>query len=339
MKALVYAAPERVELRELPRPEPGPGEALLRVSLCGVCGSDLHGFLGHNDRRRPGLVFGHEAVGRIEEAHPSVRDWPPGRRAVFNPLITCGSCPRCRGGKPNLCPSWQVVGMDRRQGALAEYVAVPAFQLHPVEEDLDDRMAIFSEPLANVVHFFRISLAEPPETVAVFGAGTIGSLAILLARARGVPRAGAVDRSAARLETARALGADLAVHGEEQDPVEAVRRWTGGAGADYVVETAGLGATRRAAVAACRPGGRVLFIGMGENESPLPWIDMMRQEKAVFTTFTYTPEDFLESVRLVGSRRFDLAPWTEVRPLEEGQEGFVKMTRDPGSTLKLAFRT
>jgi threonine dehydrogenase-like Zn-dependent dehydrogenase len=337
MKALVYTAPRRVEIQDLPRPEPRPGEVLLRVALTGVCGSDIHGFLGKSERRKPGLVLGHEAVATVAQVHPGVSGWEPGRRAVVNPLLSCGACPSCLAGRQNLCSTWQLLGMDRRQGTYAEYVAVPAAQLYPVSDTLPDAAAVLAEPLANVVHFYRISVTETPETAAILGVGTIGTLALLLGRLRGIGKIVVLDRNADRLRTARELGADLALDTREPGAIEEARRFLGD-GAEYVVEAAGHAESRRAAVALCRKGGRIVFIGMADMETSLPWIEMIRDEKAVLTTFGYTPRDFAAALRLLEAGRIRLDRWTEIRPLEEGQEAFVKIADAPGNVLKMAFR-
>jgi 2-desacetyl-2-hydroxyethyl bacteriochlorophyllide A dehydrogenase len=337
MRALVYLGPQKVELREMPRPALRPGEALLRVGVSGVCGSDIHGFLGHSERRKPGLILGHETVARVAETHPSVEGWKEGQRVVVNPLISCGRCAACGSGRQNLCPTWQVLGLDQCHGTYAEFVAVPAAQLHAVPESLSEKLAVMTEPLANIVHFYRISLGELPETAAIVGSGTIGILALLMAKLRGIPKVAVIDRNPKRLEAARRLGADLVVDSGAADAAAETRRFFGGEGAEYVVEAAGHEATRRAAVACCRRGGRILFIGMAEMNSSLPWIEMIRDEKSVFTTFAYTPRDFAASLRLIEAGKVDLAAWTEVLPLEKGQEGFMKIAFDPGSTLKLVF--
>ena len=186
-----------------------------------------------------------------------------------------------------------------------------------------------------MIHAFRVSMTDTPRTMAIFGAGPIGALALVLAKLRGVPRVCVVDVNAQRLAVARTLGADLVVDGSRPDALETVRSWTEGRGADHVVEAVGVEATRRAAVAASSKGGRILFLGLAENDSTLPWIEMTRNEQSVFTSFAYTPRDFEAAVGLVEARRFDLKPWTETRSLADGQASFVKMARDPGATLKL----
>jgi 2-desacetyl-2-hydroxyethyl bacteriochlorophyllide A dehydrogenase len=324
MKALVYTGPEKVEIQDVPAPSPQPGEALLRVHASGICGSDIHGFLGHSERRKPGLILGHEAVATIEKVHASVTGWKPGQRVVINPLMPCWSCPACLAGKQNLCSNWKVLGLDRVHGTYAEFVSLPSTCLYAVSDSISEAEAIMTEPLANVVHFFRISMSEVPDSLTILGAGAIGMLSLSMAKLRGIARVRVIDKNEQRLEVARQLGADET--GAAGEPTE------------FVIETAGIESTRRQAVNCCRRGGRILFIGMAEMESSLPWIEMIRDEKAVFTTFCYTPRDFLTSLRLIEARKLNLTPWTETRPLDDGQAGFLKMAKDPGSTLKMMFK-
>lgn len=337
MKALVYMGPERVEIQDMPVPSPGPGEALLRIHASGICGSDIHGFLGHSERRKPGLILGHEAVATIEKVHAQGAGRKPGERVVINPLMPCWTCPACLSGKQNLCVDWKVLGLDRVHGTYAEFIALPATALYPVSESLPEKEAILTEPLANVVHFFRISMTEIPDSLAILGAGPIGMLSLAMAKMRGIARIVVVDKNDQRLEVARKLGADHVLSASKGDPVAAARDWSRG-GTEFVIETAGIQATRRQAVGICRRGGRLLFIGMSEMESSLPWIEMIRDEKSVFTTFAYTPRDFRTALALIEARRLDLTAWTETRPLDDGQAGFLKMAHDPGSTLKMMFK-
>jgi 2-desacetyl-2-hydroxyethyl bacteriochlorophyllide A dehydrogenase len=338
MKALVYVAPERVELQDVADPAVGPGEVLLQVSAAGICGSDIHGFMGHSARRQPGLVMGHETVATIREVHPASSPWRVGQRVCFNPLIGCATCAMCRADRPNLCANWRIFGMDRMHGTFAEYVSVPAAQLHALPEALPEAEAILVEPVAVMVHAFRIAFDSVPATLAVVGAGTIGALTVALAKLHGVPRIGVVDQNEERLAVARRLGADLVLNNAREDAVRAVRSWAGGAGAEHVVEAVGIQATRRAAVAMAAKGARLLFLGLGENDSSLPWVDMVRNEQSVFTSFAYAPRDFTASVALIESRRIDLKPWTESRPLQDGQAAFEKMARQPGPTLKMMLK-
>jgi L-iditol 2-dehydrogenase len=284
-------------------------------------------------------VLGHEAVATVAEAHPTVAGGEAlvGRRVYVNPLISCGSCPACLSGRQNNCRSWRLIGMDRIHGAYAQFVCVPAAQVLPVSEHVADCDAVLAEPLANLVHCFRVALGEHPHAMAIFGAGTMGALMLMLARLRGVQRLFAIDRNAERLAVARELGAELTLNPEDGDVPTRLREATGGDGADCALDAVGIAGTRQAAVASCRRGGRIMLLGLAENESSLPFIDMIRNEQSIGTSFAYTPRDFRDSVRLIESGRVSLGPWTETRPLEDGQSSFMKMTHDPGATLKLVL--
>jgi threonine dehydrogenase-like Zn-dependent dehydrogenase len=152
-----------------------------------------------------------------------------------------------------------------------------------------------------------------------------------------VQRLFAVDRNTDRLPVARELGAELTLDPDEGDVPAQVREATAGEGADCCLDAVGAGATRQSAVASCRRGGRVMLLGLAENESSLPFVDMIRNEQSIATSFAYTPRDFQDSVRLIESGRVSLGRWTETRPLEDGQASFMKMTHDPGATLKLVL--
>src|SRR5688572_20258821 len=234
MKALVLTAPEKLELQDVPEPTPSTGEVLIRVSSAGICGSDIHGFLGHSPRRRPPLVLGHEAVGTIAAVHPSVTAFSAGQRVYINPLISCGSCDACRQHRENTCASWRLLGMDRVQGAYAEYVAVPATQLQPIPDSITDRDAVIAEPLANLVHCFRISMDGTPKSIAILGAGTMGNLALQLAKLRGIEQILVADTNTQRLDAAAQLGATV-INSATDDPVARIRAATDNGGVDYAL--------------------------------------------------------------------------------------------------------
>jgi threonine dehydrogenase-like Zn-dependent dehydrogenase len=337
MKALVYVAPERMEMQDIPDAIAREGEVLLQVSAAGVCGSDIHGFLGHSARRQPGLVMGHETVATILEVHPSVAGWKKGQRVCFNPLLSCRACRACLSGRQNLCPSWTLYGMDRLHGTYAERIAVKARQLFAISDRLSEEEAILAEPMAVVLHAFRIGLAETPDAMAIVGGGAIGGLSLVLAKLRGIPRVAVIDVNDERLRVARQLGADLTLNAAREDAVATARSWSDG-GAAAVVEAVGTAATRKSAVAVAAKGARVLLLGLAENETPLPWIDTIRNEQAFLTSFAYTPRDFEDSVRLLESRRVDIRAFTEARPLADGQAAFEKMARRPGATLKMLLK-
>jgi L-iditol 2-dehydrogenase len=159
MKALQLVAPSELAVVDLPQPEPAGGEVRLRVKVCGICGSDLHGMDGSSGRRIPPIVMGHEASGTVDAVGPGVTAWKPGDRVTFDSTVWCGECGYCREGRVNLCDSRQVVGVScaefRRDGAFAEYVTIPQRILHRLPEGLSFEEAAFAEPVGVALHAVR----------------------------------------------------------------------------------------------------------------------------------------------------------------------------------------
>ena len=324
MRALVYTAPKRVEMEERPRPVPAEGEVEVAIEFAGICGSDISGFLGHSARRRPKLVLGHELVGRLND----------GRRVVANPLISCGHCRACLSGSQNLCSSWRLLGMDQVPGTFAEFVALPAGQIHEIPEDLAASRAIFTEPLANVVHLFRLAAPSPFFRLAIVGAGTMGALALLTAQRIGARAVLMVDVDDERLRSAHQLGASAVVNTRTPEKA-AEAKDLAGAGFDVVLDASGNGAARQMAFDLCRPGGQVVLLGMAHQKSEVDFVTSIRKEHRVVMSFAYTPVDFERALALITSGEIDLTRYCAELPLEQGQQAFEMITERPGSTLKV----
>ncbi|HZT42131.1 MAG TPA: alcohol dehydrogenase catalytic domain-containing protein [Chthonomonadaceae bacterium] len=344
MKALVFSDIRRVTMGAQPEPSPGPNEILLRVSATGICGSDMAGFLGHSPRRRPPLVLGHEAVGRVaampQNAPSDGGAWPfqLEQRVVVNPLMPCGRCAACATGKSNICAEWRLLGMDRVPGAFAEYVAVPARNVFPLPDDLPDERAVMIEPLANGVHLFSLIQKHNFGTLAIFGAGTQGCLMLCLARLLGYRDIAIVDINPRRLEVAQRLGAKITIDARQADPVTAVREGFDGAGVGIVIDAHGAQATRAACVGAAKKGAEILLLGLHEVQTALDFTAVVRNELRLQGSFAYTPADFAQAKKLIESGDVDLSSWTEARPLEEGQAAFDTLATDPGATMKILLK-
>lgn len=324
MRALVYTAPEKVELQDQPRPRQQPGEAEVAVEVAGICGSDISGFLGHSALRKPPLVLGHELVGRLSD----------GRRVVANPLISCGSCEACLSGAQNLCVSWRLLGLGQTPGTFAEYVAVPASQIYDLPDALPTERAILCEPLANVVHLYRVAAPPPFFRLAVVGAGTMGALAVVGGLRVGARDVLVVDVNDQRLATMRKLGATAAVNTAADDGAQEALRLAG-RGFDVVIDASGAGPARQMAFDLCRPGGQVVLLGMGAQSSAVNFVASIRKEHRVVMSFAYTPADFQRALKLLIAGEVDLSAWTEQMPLGRGQEAFERMSRAPGPVLKM----
>ena len=327
MRALVYTAPRQVVLEDRPRPHSSEGESEIAVIAAGICGSDISGFLGHSRRRIPPLVLGHELVGRK----------PNGQRVVANPLVSCGRCTACLSGAQNLCTNWRLLGIDRTAGCFAEFVSIPETQLYEIPDELTDARAVIAEPLANIVHLFRIAAPLPFFRLGSVGAGTMGSLALLTSLRLGVREVLVQDVSDVRLQVARGMGATLAANVSTDDG-RAQARLFAGHGLDLVLDASGTSAARQSAFDICRPGGLVVLLGMSEERSEIDFVTSIRKEHRVAMSFAYTPVDFERSLALLKAGEIDLTPWTAEMALEDGQKAFDRMTNAPGDTLKMVLR-
>jgi 2-desacetyl-2-hydroxyethyl bacteriochlorophyllide A dehydrogenase len=324
MQALVYTAPGRVELEQRPRPVPQKGEEEIAIEVAGICGSDISGFLGHSALRRPPLVLGHELVGRRRD----------GRRVVANPLVSCGHCNACISGAQNLCQAWKLLGLGTTPGTFAEYVALPSTQVYEVPDSLTAEQAILAEPLANIVHLFRIVSPSPFFRLAIVGAGTMGALAVSAAKRIGAREVLAADVNEQRLETMKTLGASSVVSAGKPDEMAEVLR-AAGRGYDVVIDASGSAAARQMSFDFCRPGGQVVLLGMGAQKSEVNFVASIRKEHRVVMSFAYTPIDFRRSLDLLIGGEIDLTPWTVRLPLARGQEALERMSHHPGVSLKM----
>jgi len=327
MRALVYTAVKTVAMDDVPRIPAGAGEVEIKVAAGGICGSDMSGFLGHSRRRIAPLVLGHELVGRLAD----------GRRVVANPLVSCGRCRACLAGAQNLCSTWRLLGMDRTQGCFAESVNIPERQVFAIPDTLTDQQAVLTEPLANIVHLFRIAAPLPFFRMGIVGAGTMGALALQAAIRLGVKDILVQDVSDVRLAESRRMGATVAANVATEEG-RAVARDFAGDGLDLVLDASGVGPARQAAFDLCRPGGQVVLLGMGHEKSEIDFVTSIRKEHRVVMSFAYTPGDFAQALALLTAGEIDLTRWTREMPLEAGQEAFDQMTNAPGETLKMLLR-
>lgn len=334
LRALIWHGPRAMTLETVPAPRPGPDEALLRPLAVGICGSELSGYLGENSLRRPPLIMGHEFCA-VVEAVPAGAPLSVGDRVVVNPLLTCGECPACRRGAENLCSARRIVGAAV-PGAFADLLAVPLQACLPAPAGLADDLVAMAEPLACSVRAVEQARPELGDAVLVIGAGAIGLFAAAVARRAGAGLVAVADPNPARLRTARDWGATHLLEAAGDVPAE-VRRLSGGLGADVAIDAVGLEATRRTALRAARPGGRVVFIGLHEAESALPVNEIVREEAEVRGSFCYRRHSFSRALSLLREGLLPEGPWLEARPLEAGPAAFEELLggRVPASKIVL----
>ncbi len=334
MKALVYLDWDKLEVRDVPEPAPKPGEVVVRVAAVGICGSELEGFASRSSRRTPPLIMGHEFCGEVTAVGGGTTGYRPGDRVVVNSVISCGRCQACREGQTHLCPEREVFGM-KRPGGFAELCAVPVSTLLPLPEKVSPLQGALVEPLANGVHALSLVAQRLPETVLVIGAGTIGLMALQVAKAMGAFRLVAADTNEQRLEVAHALGAEPVFNPGRTDLVAAVREFTRGRGADVVIDAVGASTTRRQAVAASRPGGDVVWIGLHEDATELSGFDVVLGERRISGSYAVTPRDLQAAIGLFAHGKIEIAPWARPFPLTEGARVFRELvTASPNDYIK-----
>jgi L-iditol 2-dehydrogenase len=277
MRALLLEKYNELKLKDVPVPELGHEDVLIRVKACGICGSDVHGYDGSTGRRIPPLIMGHEAAGIVQSAGRDVRSFKPGDRVTFDSTISCGACRFCAAGAVNLCERRQVLGVScgeyRRNGAFAEYVSVPARIVYALPHEFSFAHAALIEAVSVAVHAARITEIRPGSTAVVIGAGMIGLLSVQAFRHYGCDRVFAVDVDETRLKMARDLGATDTFFGSATEIVSRVLGVTDGRGAEIAVEAVGAQEPINTAIECVCSGGTVTLIG---NVSPKVDIPLQR---------------------------------------------------------------
>lgn len=337
MKALVFYGNEDLRLAEVADPEPGPGEVLIRVKACGICGSDVHGYLGITGRRIPPMIMGHEFSGEVVALGPGVDDVRIGDRVAPYPVVFCGECEPCRAGDMHLCVNKRALGVLDCNGAMAEYVAIPSRLLFKLADGVSFEVGAMMEPLAVAMRGVNHAGDLTGKTVVIVGAGTIGLLALALVRTRNPARVIVSDLSDARLAVARRLGADATVNPANADVAAAARAATADKGADVAIEAVGTTPTVQQAMACLRIGGTGVWIGNSAKMITLNMQEVVTRELRVLGSFLYTFREFGEGVGLLNSGRLDLAPVISLKApmMEKGIELFARLAKDPGALIKV----
>jgi 2-desacetyl-2-hydroxyethyl bacteriochlorophyllide A dehydrogenase len=329
MKALVYTANEEMTYRDEPEPTPDSGDALVAIDSVGICGSDMHAYLGHDERRVPPLILGHEAVGTVLEGTN------PGQRVVLNPLITCGRCNECLGGRQNLCAERDLIGMYRA-GAFAEKIAIPESNLIPVPDGMPSEHAALTDPGATGLHAILLAervVSRPlSETRAlVFGAGSVGLLTALLLRDKGVEQVDIAETNPLRRQLVEAHTDFSLIDPRESEP-EAQ-------GYDCVFDAVGGAVTRSQSIAAVRSGGVVVHIGLMDNKGEMDVRSMTLREITFIGTYTYTPVDLKATLNKLHTGALGSLGWIEQRPLAAGGEAFSELLQGQCPAPKVVLRT
>ena len=342
MKALVLKEYLKFSYEEVPKPKCQPGEVLVAVEACGICGSDVHGMDGSTGRRRPPIIMGHEAAGRVVEAGSKVTAWKGGERVTFDSTIYCGACEFCRRGEVNLCNQRRVLGVScedyRQHGAFAEYVAVPQHILYRLPEGLPFEHAALVEPFTIALHAVGRSPVRETDSVVVIGCGMIGLAVIQTARQSGLKRIIAVDVAPEKLALAAQLGANETINSAKKDAMQEILRLTNGAGADRAFEAVGVAATVDLAVRCVRKGGSVTLVGNVAPKVELPLQVVVTRELSLHGTCGSAGEYQACLDMMVGGRIDPTPLLSAVAPLAEGATWFDRLYRKEPGLLKVILK-
>ena len=333
MKALLLSRYRQLEITEVPKPQPGQDEVLIRVAACGICGSDVHGYDGSSGRRIPPIVMGHEAAGTIEELGSGVTQYAVGQRVTFDSTVFCGYCSPCLRGEINLCDHRQVLGVScseyRRAGAFAECIAVPSRIVFALPQNLSFTEAAMLEAVSVAVH--AVSLAETvrDKSTLVVGAGMIGLLCAQVLRASGAARVLVADIDASRLKLAESLGL-AAILTDGKNAADQIVKYTDGVGVDIAIEAVGTTETVNAAIESARKGGTVVLVGNISREVTIPLQKVVTRQIRLQGSCASTGE-YPRAMDLLASGAVQVKPLiTAVASLEEGPRWFQRLhDREP----------
>ncbi|MDT7695304.1 MAG: L-iditol 2-dehydrogenase [Pseudonocardiales bacterium] len=323
MRQVVVNSAADIQVERVPWPgAPAEREVLVRSRLVGICGSDTHACAGEHPFMPLPYRPGHEVVGVVASVGPGVDDLAEGDRVVLEPNLVCGKCRQCLDGRYNICRNLAVFGCQT-VGAMADEFVVAADRLHRLPDGLSFELAALIEPLATPVHAVRRAGIGPGSRVAVLGAGPIGLLALVAARAAGAEVVVVTDVLAAKRDRARRLGADAALDATDPDLVEQARRVLGD-GADVVLDCVAIQSSMTQAVELVDKGGTVLVVGIAAGPTTIPLHLVQDREISVIGSLMYVRQDVQRAIDLLAGGAVaadDLI--TATFPLDRAAEAFA----------------
>lgn len=327
MKALVYTANQEMTYREEPEPDVANGDALIQIESVGICGSDMHAYLGHDERRIPPLILGHEAVGTVIQGNQK------GQRVVLNPLITCGECHPCLSGRQNLCSKRDLIGMYRA-GAFAEQIAMPERNLIAVPDHISSQKAALTEPAATALHAILLAervVARPlsESRALVIGAGSVGLLSALMLQDKGISQVDIAETNQLRREMV-----ERTTHCRIFNPIENSPKLEA---YDVVFDAVGNSITRNTSIASVRSGGIVVHIGLMDNKGDMDVRSMTLREITFIGTYTYTPIDLQVTLQKLADGALGSLEWIDNRSLQQGDAAFKALNKGQCAAPKIVL--
>ncbi|MBC7319107.1 galactitol-1-phosphate 5-dehydrogenase [bacterium] len=336
MKALVYYGPKDIRVSNIEKPRIGRNEVLVKVEACGICGSDVHGYLGITGRRIPPMVMGHEFTGIVESLGEEVENISIGDRVVVYPARFCGRCEFCKVGLTNLCSNRTVFGVMNVNGAMAEYVAVPKENILKLPDSVDFIKGTFLEPLSVAYRAVKTAGNILNQNVLIVGAGTIGLLILQIVKLGGARNIIVSDINDRRLEIAKRLGGDIALNPDRED-IKALISQAIPDGISVAFEAVGLEVTVNQALNILKNRGTCVFVGNSMKNIIIDMQNIVTRELRILGTYTFTIEEFKDSVSLL--ERINIEEMlSKVVPLEEGPEAFEELAKKDSGILKVVLR-
>jgi threonine dehydrogenase-like Zn-dependent dehydrogenase len=325
MRAAVATSGSSLAVKSVPIPEPGEGEVRVRVSACGICGSDLNLF--HGGLMSPGLIPGHEIAGVVDAVGPGVSRVSEGEVVAVEPFRSCGECDECRSGRDPVCRSAKLLGIQA-DGGLAEYLVAPEKRMFPAPAELGPQLTALAEPLAVSIHGLRRGGFEPGSRLLILGAGSVGLLGLFGARAMGVGEVWITARYPHQAKLAERLGADRVLT-EAEASRESLDRLGRAHPIDMVLETVG----RKAdilddGVMAVRPGGTVAVLGFFLGALGVDPLPLLMKEVSLVWSYCYhhgeSGADFSDAIEFLSRERESAALLTTASvPLDEIERAFA----------------
>ena len=329
MKALVYTQPNEVQLLDQPDPTLQAGEVILKIDAVGICGSDMHAYHGHDPRRKPGLILGHEFCGTVVES--ASEHYRKGVRVTGNPLITCGVCEYCVQGRNNLCSNRTMVGMTR-PGAFAQYMSIPAASLIDMPQDMLATHAAVTEPAATALHAINLSMRSlvrplPECKVLILGGGAIGMLAALLLKHYGCAEITVAEVNPLRRAQIEQHAQVKTYNPKDTTPAENAF--------DFVMDAVGSKITRNTAFASVKAGGVIMHVGLQDWASEVDMRRLTLAEITLLGTYTYTTADLRATVAAIHRGAFGNLDWLDSRPLTKGPQAFQDLDQGRAASAKV----
>lgn len=333
MKAAYYEGRETITIGACRPVEPAAGEVQIRVSHCGICGTDLHIFHGKMDQRvRMPQIVGHEMSGTLSALGAGVSGWRVGERVTVRPLDACGQCPACRAGHAHICMKLKFIGIDT-PGAMQGLWTVPAHTLHRLPDGVSFEQGALIEPIAVACHDVRLGEVKAGELAVVLGGGPIGLLVALVARAAGA-RVLISEVNAFRIALAQELGFE-AVDPRTTDLPALVGERSAGAGADVVFEVSGVAAGAEMMTKLPRTRGRIVMVAIHSQPAPVTLFQFFWRELRLIGARVYEPQDFEQAIALAATAALPLERIvTRVLPLDGLEAGFREM-EGGGAVMKV----